>query len=149
MQIPPLAEDDLVVKWSGPVFFNIYGAGAGSVDLARLRSENHTVERHLRCKSAGVSCANSHRSLLAAHSSRHAASVSLCGCAGVGLTLGVAEIDSIIVLDSQKAVDAFVKSQVIMHRAGVALPLPGGFGTDVVLQQMSTSRLREVHLRYL
>ena len=33
-------------------------------------------------------------------------------CAGIGLTLGVAEIDSIIVLDSQKAVDAFVKNQV-------------------------------------
>ena len=33
-------------------------------------------------------------------------------CAGIGLTLGVAEIDSIIVLDTQKAVDAFTKNQV-------------------------------------
>jgi len=31
VQIPPLAEDDLVVKWSGPVFFNIYGVGAAEL----------------------------------------------------------------------------------------------------------------------
>ena len=32
-------------------------------------------------------------------------------CTGIGLTLGAAEIDSILVLDTQKAVDAFQKSQ--------------------------------------
>jgi len=44
-----------------------------------------------------------------------AAGTPLC-CAGLGLTLGAAEIDSIIVLDSQKAVDAFTKNQVITRK---------------------------------